>query len=718
MDEQRQSSNFMALKPLATRMEELREEAVNDRQAVEQRMVWDELQYQGIYYDMERSKRDYFETRRGQKVPPQINITKPLTDMVASRLGDMLFPTNEKNWALGPSKVSESQPGASGLNTQQDAAKQADAEKRAKRMENVIDDQLSECHYPKQGRAAIFDGCKLGLGLLKGPITTGRTRKTFVQEGGGIYVPQVEIISEPSIVRVDPWNWFPIRATSIETCEGCFEVHPMNQVRMREGIQKWGFDPDAVREILRNEPTSSAVHRSMRLRAHMLGHRDVDVKSYMVWEYRGPLGREEMESVAEVYGIEFDDDPLDIYMVELWFCEGVVLKAKMSLLEGDYRLPYYTWSLNKEEGDVFGYGVPYEIRDEQWVASAFWEMMVYDSKLSSGPQIVRMKGVVEPEDDDYRLNGPKVWSVAADSEVEDVENAFRVFEIPSNLEKMLPIFELAQGLAEKRINMPMWSQGEPSQATNQTSSGTAMLLNMVNIVPKDAAKDWDDDITIPMIEGMHHYNMLHHQDPEIKGDYDCIPKAAAYLLVKDIQAQHVQALTLLSENPRFAPRFNDDRLLELNLEVLDIAPGEILLDEEQYQQKMEEMAQQPDYQALEAELKTAQIKLEEYKLVMEDADRKRDDDFRIRDRDMTHTEKMRDADVRDRSAEATVTREIIRQETEFGKEAMKRETTIQQVREQLGVKNREIESKERIKGAEMQRAAREMDLKERLGSGI
>jgi hypothetical protein len=49
-----------------------------------------------------------------------------------------------------------------------------EADKRANRMRDHMDDQLVECRYNSEQRKIILDGCKIGTGVLEGPAAPSK----------------------------------------------------------------------------------------------------------------------------------------------------------------------------------------------------------------------------------------------------------------------------------------------------------------------------------------------------------------------------------------------------------------------------------------------------------------------------------------------------------------------------------------------------------------
>jgi len=151
-------------------------------------------------------------------------------------------------------------------------------------------------------------------------------------------------------------------------------------------------------------------------------------------------------------------------------------------------------------------------------------------------------------------------------------------------------------------------QGDTTRAT-PTSSGIAMLLNQSNMGIAMIARDWDDNITRPLLDLFVKWNMRFSEDDECKGDFEVIPKAASYLLVKDIKAQHLQVVTQMALNPAFAPYFHLDKLARKNVEMLDLDVDDLMKTADEIQAEMQQ-EQPPDPESIKAQaaLKSAEAR--------------------------------------------------------------------------------------------------------------
>jgi hypothetical protein len=193
---------------------------VGQKRPFEDRALEDLRQYHGIYdpeVEQELSKSDRSQLFIGK--------TRKITDAWSARLGDLLFPTDERNWEIKPTpvprlaeavkqavqmarqkaeqaKAAQEAAEMNGATPEQAAAAQqakADAQRadnaasllnaeieegrrRANLMMEEIDDQLKESLYHAIMRDVIEDACKLGAGIAKGPVTGDKVRKGWQRQ--------------------------------------------------------------------------------------------------------------------------------------------------------------------------------------------------------------------------------------------------------------------------------------------------------------------------------------------------------------------------------------------------------------------------------------------------------------------------------------------------------------------------------------------------------
>ena len=143
-----------------------------------------------------------------------------------------------------------------------------------------------------------------------------------------------------------------------------------------------------------------------------------------------------------------------------------------------------------------------------------------------------------------------------------------------------------------------------------------MLMNSANIVLRRAVKNWDDDITRPLITRFYDYNMQFNDKPEIKGDYCIEARGSSALLVREKQQESLMLFANLSAtNPELMARRDWEGLDKEIAKALEVPYSNITLSDEVIQQNMEAAQQeQPADPMIEFKQQEMQIKQQELQL--------------------------------------------------------------------------------------------------------
>lgn len=557
---------------------------VGKRKPVEDRWIEDLRQYHGRYTDDITQ-----DLKKAKKSSVFINQTRQKTNAMEARLSDMLFPTDDKNWGIGPTPVPELTVGAeqaaqaaakaslalaANPNDPNAAAAKSDAEqkvsmlqlrmdeakKRARCMEEEIDDHLTECSYSAQSRLVIRDACKIGTGVMKGPMTDGKSRRSWQKSADpkqtNVYNLTYERSQRPAYWRVDPWNYFPdMDSSTPEDGESVYERHLFNPKQMRRLARQPGFDKDAIRRLLQSKPQSSTPTYLTDLRSITSAYSALLNDRYHVWEYHGPLTAEDLDTLARATGdsglmtdLGEEIDPLDELQVVIWFCDGELLKLGIHPLDSADSL-YSVFNLEKDEATQFGFGIPYIIRDPQKIFAATWRTAMDNMGLASGPQIVINEDVIEPVDGDWVLTPRKVWRRKSNAGPDKAP--FEVHEISSHLTELMELIEVTKKTIDEESALPMLAQGDQSSEITKTKGGMSILMNSVNVVFRRIVKNWDDDMTVPNVTRMYDWLMQFSDKEYIKGDYDVDARGTSVLLVREMQSQNLMLFLIhFSEHPK------------------------------------------------------------------------------------------------------------------------------------------------------------------------
>lgn len=511
-----------------------------------------------------------------------------------------------------------------------------DAKARAMLMEKTIEDQLTECQYNSSGREAIRYGCLLGTGVIKGPVLLGRSRRMWAKieddMGNVAYVLKDVEDNNPGFEWVSTWDFFPtMSATRIEDSEVTFQRHWMTRRDLIRLAKREDFLKDQIRKVLRLSPDKVPPDYLTQLRSMSNVTTSVgDEKRYIVWERHGPIPVEALQA-AGVLEKDAEIDPLDEYQGVVWVCQGIVIKAAINPMDTEDQ-PFSVFNFEKDDASIFGYGVPYLMRQPQKVVRRAWQMIMDNAGLSVGGQIIINKAIIEPAPSpdgmaSWSATPLKIW-LLKDKHAR-AQDAFHVFEFPNHQQELAAIFNLARELADEETGIPVIAQGEQGANVTQTAHGMELLMNNHNIVMRRAVKNWDDHVTIPAITRLYDWNMQNNPNNDIKGDFTPVAKGSTALLQKETQARNMLNLVNFLMTPAFAGWVKQKQTVDKLVAAMQHDPEELIKTQAEYDADMakqqEAMAQQQQQGANAAEVQRMKndlaFKIHQDKLADRAADR-------------------------------------------------------------------------------------------------
>lgn len=611
-------------------IDRLKEEALAGKTFVEQRWVEDVRLYRGQYASDELT--DFKEEKRSQAF---VKLTRHKTNGWAARLYDLLFPTDGKNWGIQPTplpKLAESaklalegvtesveganQAAADGndgaaqvLKAQADAFSQKvrqtkeeidEAKRRCSSMERAIEDQLVEAKYAAQCRDVIDDGCKLGTGILKGPLTSQRLRREWREEPLGHWKLTTLPDPMPEFRRIDPWHFFPDpSARTIEDAEYSFERHLVTKKDLRRMALKFGWSRPAVKRLIDDGPPQTLENIEQLISLRAMDGDSSDIKDrYVVWEYHGALDCEDVAILLRAAGKEEEareyeekEDPFEEYRVILYYCGNELLKVAPDYPLDSGETLYSVFTFEKSETSIWGYGVPYLMGDSQKSVNGAWRMMLDNAALSVGPQIVVDRSQIQPQEKgEWGLRPLKVW-LRSSSALPSQTPPFEVHNIPNNQKELAGIVELGKMFIDEETSMPTIAQGEQG-AASQTLGGMSILFNSANVVFRRVVKAWDDDLTTPTLRRAYDWNMQFNADDTIKGDMQVDARGTSVLLVREIQSQNLlNVVTNWSVHQVLGGWVKIRPAMEKALETMMVPADDILFTQEEYDENQAKIAE-------------------------------------------------------------------------------------------------------------------------------
>lgn len=567
------------LQSLATSILKKRDDAIEARASCGIERKWREAQraFDGI--DGTVSKTDMLDFATGdawmtgqanqaKRSKVIVNIIRGKCETAEGRFSEIQLPTDDRNWGLLNTKVSEAsvkevpqqgmvaqeqQPAPGQQPAQQPAqpvdqakAKKDDLDKRCAAMEEEIDDQLSESGFNGECRKVVRSAIRLGTGVLKGPSVIKSTRKAWVEktdQTGTVFVMNTVENIKPASKWVDCWNVYPDRHCGNDIQKGAY-IWERDHILPREiknliGIP--GYNSRQLALVLQEEPVRTAVTVNKGNNNQITSTSIGKGSPYEKWEYHGDVDRDDMAAM----GCYCPDDLGPNISACIVFINNRPVKAVRNTLDtGDLPYDFFQW-VETDDDLPWGMGEPLKLIWQQRIITAAWREMMNNAGASSGATLVMGKAVI-PEDGDWTVQGNKIW--IDESEEGDVKKAFAQFQTTNNQAELANIINLALKFTDLESGTPALAQGEKGSAP-ETLGGMQLLMQGADTTRRHQVKMWDDHITRPHIGRYYHWNMQYNEKNEIKGDYEIDARGTSVLLVKDQAAQSLLQILQLRGDP-------------------------------------------------------------------------------------------------------------------------------------------------------------------------
>ena len=548
-------------------------------------------QYKGLYDP------DVKLEANASKVYPKI--TRSKVNIVLSRLHEMLFPAQDKNWEIEPtpepriskeivkkiaySLVELSQNPADGypadgLKPPQPIFPTADdlqlaikkfAKATCEKMSTVIHDQLTEMKYSEETKKVLRSGLMYGTGIMKGPMIVNRTKRRWEPTTNGDYEEQVNVEEIPDLQFIRIWDWYPdMTVVDIDKMTGSFERHIMNKHDLRQLMKRTDFYPDMIETFLTEHPdgnytplnwevdlqvieieagsgvvgstttTSGSNDDRSRSTNRQLG------KKYEVLEFWGYVDGNDLEAC----GLDVPDVTLE-YAANIWLLGYKPIKAVLfSTALDQYKIFYY----EKDETSIFGESLARVMRHSQLAIAGAARMVLDNASCAAGPQVEVNRSLLTPGTDFTSFYPRKLWFREGRG-IDAQYPALRVYGIDSHITELLSIIEAFKQFGDEETTLPTWMIGQ--MVHNETAQAASGRMNTVAMSIKDVVKNFDA-FTEKIIGDIYAWNMEFNPRTDIKGDFNVKARGVSSLVMKEIRMQALAQLksVLQPEDWDYIPR--------------------------------------------------------------------------------------------------------------------------------------------------------------------
>lgn len=584
------------LRNLGFKLSQLWTQYRSDRRIAELRWLRNERQYLGLY-DPDIDKE--LAPNRSRAYP---KLTRVKCISVLSRIMNIIFPGDERNWAIKASPnaamsvddikqaVQDAQKRDQGEGTSSDLndpewiedAVQALADKRADALEELIDDQLQEIggdqtkDYISLNRKVLQGGIQYGLGLLKGPFIKEKKKTVWRIGPDGTPSPTVKSVKMPVFEYLKIWDFYPdLSAKTLESMDGYFERLVMSRSQLLALSKREDFFEDQIRHYLESHATGNYIPLEFELELRVMGVRmnvnemKAESTKYEILVWHGKMAG----NYLVMAGIEIEDGKLaDELDAEIWTIAGTVISAKLNpwvTLGMDVKTLHW-FLFDEDDTSPVGFGLPNVMRDTQMSISAATRMLMDNASVVCGPQLELNTELLRLDQDLREISAYKIWyreGTGPDAQWPAVRN----IDVNAHLDDLIKIIEMFMKFADTETFVGPATGGDMQEAPSEpmrTAAGASMLRGDAALPFKDIVRSYDQ-FTQSVILSLVQFNRKFNPEQVQEGDYDVIARGATSLMARELRGAQIDNITQ-NMTPEEAYHVDMRKLIEAKFKVRDL----------------------------------------------------------------------------------------------------------------------------------------------------
>ena len=448
-----------------------------------------------------------------------------------------------------------------------------EAEKRAERLDKIIQDKLVEGRWREEMQTAIDYLTTYGTVVVK-LVNRPRKRLTRTVNKYGLSEFKTEVVGKMEFQAIDPMDCYPSEgARHIQDGYFCQRVRYTPE-QLSQALETEGYVGDAVKEILRTYSERGLRHyETIDNQNDHLNHDEgfgdnratiegVEfwgaVPGYLLKEHR----IERLPGKKELEDNVFYDVNCIVVSGRVLFCEVVDDRIGRPLFKGTfYHVP----------GNWWGESPIKKMRSVQRIANGAITSLVFNMGMAAGPQIA-ITDTERLKDQDYSQRPWKVWCFTkARNGTTDVPIKF--FQPNSNSAELMQLYDRMSREADSLTGIPAYAYGSDTAAgAGRTASGLSMLMDYSQRGMKHVAFSIDMDINRPAISYLVALEMITSDDEGIKGDVDVEAGGLLAILSRDKSMAQLQEVLALCQNPLVAEVIGQEGIAELLRKMVCLIP--------------------------------------------------------------------------------------------------------------------------------------------------
>ncbi|HUH10165.1 MAG TPA: hypothetical protein VLZ73_06420, partial [Brevundimonas sp.] len=587
--------NKETLVALGQEFSKLFKQYASDRVLTEQRWLRNLRQYLGIYDpEVERTL-----APSQSRAYPRITRVKCIS--MLSRIMNLMFQGNERNWALAASPSADMDPKdvkqavltlvqkrqEAGLETQPtqeiiDAAIQDLAEQRATQLSQLIDDQLMElggdqtADYISLNRQVCMSGIRYGVGLMRGPFVREVKKTVWVPAEGGNYKTEERTLYKPQYDFLPVWDFYPDMSGRTLPGDGYFLRMVLTRSELRKLAKRDGYMEDQIKAIIKRFPngnykmqTFETELRTMGTTQHVDPTKAEPQGKFEIIVWNGPISAHKLEEVgADVP----EDNMADDLEAELWMIGNDVIRADVNPWRkmGVCVKTIHSFVFDEDDTTPVGNGLPQVVRDSQMSICAATRMTLDNASITCGPNLEVNTGLLRLDQDLTSIEARKIWYRDDDQQTAQFPAVRRV-EIDGHLPELQNLIQLFMGFADLETFVGPATGGDIQQAPSEpmrTAAGASMLRGDAALPFKDIVRQYDS-FTQSVILGLVQFNRKFNPAIAPAGDYNVVARGATSLMAKEMRGIQVDQLAQTMRDEEW-DHIDDRKFIDARLRTRDL----------------------------------------------------------------------------------------------------------------------------------------------------
>lgn len=557
------------------------------------------------------------------KVYPKDTHTK-IVGWVAKMM-EMMFPAQEKNWALSPTPFPniekqdldniiaalEAQQRAVAEETQQplqpvtsemiEQAVSKFAAERADRMTLECEDQLadSKTDYPELSKRTIRRGGIFGFGVVEGPQVYDQKERTW-EPGMAGYAAVAKTIPRPYYTPLKAWDVYPdLSALRWEDQEGLFIRKVISRHALRNLIKDDNYFGGVISEYLEEHTAGNYKAQSYEAELNEIKKADqttaaTDARKYEVIRWYGFISAETLRDIGVVVKESLIGKDV---LADIWTIDNIVIKADTAPF-GDGVADMFHAFIPEEDEDapLTGTARVEMLRDSQLKLCAI-DRALMDNMAESASSIKEVNDdLIDTSKRPDKISGGMTIHRTGEGPEANYP-AIRIYDIPNHTPQLLALRDNFLKVFDAESHLPSWLMGDaqPLGEAFRTSNNMSLMRSGGDMVTKDDVRSFDRFVK-SMIGSLVRWNMEFNEKTDIKGDFQVMPQGVISLVAKEVRGAALDQL-VSTLSPRDAVRVDSNELLVDRFKSRDLPTRYILPKKEgdaavaQYDAQQAEAAQ-------------------------------------------------------------------------------------------------------------------------------